>query len=51
MQQIEQTLKDLWEGLFPMMLGKIIFGILRADEEGKANVCEPVMRRVLFCLT
>ena len=34
MQQIEQTFKDLREGLFPKLLGKIILGILRVDEEG-----------------
>lgn len=50
MQQIEQTFEYLCEGLFPKLLGKIILGILRADEEGKANDSEPVMRRVLFCL-
>ena len=51
MQQIVRTLKDLRDGLFPKMLGKIIFGILRVVEDGKANVCELVLRRVLFCLT
>ena len=40
MQQIVQTFNDLRDGLFPKMLGKIIFGILRGVEEGKANDSE-----------
>jgi hypothetical protein len=51
MQQIVRTFKDLREGLFLGLLGKIILGILRAVEEGKANDSELVLRRVLFCLT
>jgi len=51
MQQIVIQLKYLCEGLFLGLLGKIIFGILRVVEEGKANDSELVMRRVLFCLT
>lgn len=44
MQQIEQTLNNLREGLFPKLLGKIIFGILRVAEEGnlKINVYEKI---------
>jgi len=38
MIQIEQTLKNLREGLFPKLLGKIIFGILRAAEEGERTI-------------
>jgi hypothetical protein len=49
--QIAIQYQYLREGLFPKMLGKIIFGILRGVEDGKANVSELVMRRVLFCLT